>query len=394
VADRIVVVGGGFAGFWAAVAARRIAGSKLSIMLVSREPKLQIRPRLYEAAPHDLAVDLSPLLEKVGVDFVAGEVSTLEVPNRLIWLRAGNASSYTRLVVATGSCMQRPKVLGADLAHSIDTQRDAIVFDERLAQIVRTSPQPTIAVVGAGFTGIELALDLRDRIAVHGTEIQAMDSRVILIDRAGVVGRNLGSGPRPAIEAALGEARVELLLAKTITALTATRVVFDRGALDADAVVLTTGMIAAPFAAEVPGAHDELGRIMVDRTLRSTSAREIFVAGDAAAAEGGDGRLVLQSCQHALQLGRFAGENAARDLLALPLLDYVQPPYITCLDLGRAGAVFTRGWDRVVERAGVEAKTIKRRINTEVIYPPANGTREELLALSSLDPREQRPLRR
>jgi NADH dehydrogenase len=394
VADRIVVVGGGFAGFWAAVAARRIAGSRLSIMLVSREPKLQIRPRLYEAAPNDLAVDLSPLLEKVGVDFVAGDVSTLEVPNRLIWLRAGNASSYTRLVVATGSCMQRPKVLGADLAHSIDTQRDAIVFDERLAQIVRTSPQPTIAVVGAGFTGIELALELRDRIAVHGTEIQAMDSRVILIDRAGVVGQNLGSGPRPAIEAALGEARVELLLAKTITALTATRVVFDRGALDADAVVLTTGMIAAPFAAEVPGAHDELGRIMVDRTLRSTSAREIFVAGDAAAADGGDGRLVLQSCQHALQLGRFAGENAARDLLALPLLDYVQPPYITCLDLGRAGAVFTRGWDRVVERAGVEAKTIKRRINTEVIYPPANGTREELLALSSLDPREQRPLRR
>ena len=393
-ADRIVVVGGGFAGFWAAVAARRIAGSKLSIMLVSREPKLQIRPRLYEAAPNDLAVDLSPLLEKVGVDFVAGDVSTLEVPNRLIWLRAGNAISYTRLVVATGSCMQRPKVPGADLAHSIDTQRDAIVFDERLAQIVRTSPQPTIAVVGAGFTGIELALEVRDRIAVHGTEIQAMDSRVILIDRAGVVGRNLGSGPRPAIEAALGEARVELLLAKTITALTATRVVFDRGALDADAVVLTTGMIAAPFAAEVPGAHDELGRIMVDRTLRSTSAREIFVAGDAAAAEGGDGRLVLQSCQHALQLGRFAGENAARDLLALPLLDYVQPPYITCLDLGRAGAVFTRGWDRVVERAGVEAKAIKRRINTEVIYPPANGTREELLALSSLDPREQRPLRR
>jgi NADH dehydrogenase len=394
VADRIVVVGGGFAGFWAAVAARRIAGSRLSIMLVSREPKLQIRPRLYEAAPNDLAVDLSPLLEKVGVDFVAGDVSTLEVPNRLIWLRTGTAISYTRMVVATGSCIQRPKVPGADLAHSIDTQRDAIVFDERLAQIVRTSPQPTIAVVGAGFTGIELALELRDRIAVHGTEIQAMDSRVILIDRAGVVGRNLGSGPRPAIEAALGEARVELMLAKTITALTATRVVFDGGALDADAVVLTTGMIAAPFAAEVPGAHDELGRIMVDRTLRSTSAREIFVAGDAAAADGGDGRLVLQSCQHALQLGRFAGENAARDLLALPLLDYVQPPYITCLDLGRAGAVFTRGWDRVVERAGVEAKTIKRRINTEVIYPPANGTREELLALSSLDPREQRPLRR
>ena len=126
--------------------------------------------------------------------------------------------------------------------------------------------------------------------------------------------------------------------------------------------------------------------------MRAGSAREIFVAGDAAAADGGDGCPVLQSCQHALQLGRFAGENAARDLLGLPLVDYVQPPYITCLDLGRAGAVYTRGWDRVVERTGSKAKAIKRWINTEVIYPPVDGARETLLALSCLDPKDQYPV--
>jgi NADH dehydrogenase len=393
-AARIVVVGGGFAGFWAAVAARRIAGSTLSITLVSREPVLQIRPRLYEADPNDLAVELLGLLGRIGVEFVAGEVSKLDVSNRTIRLRTSDTISYARLVVATGSTMHRPKVPGAELAHSIDTQRDAIVFDERLAQIVRTAPRPTIAIVGAGFTGIELALEMRDRIARHGTAVQAKQARVILIDRADVVGRQLGSGPRPAIEAALAADKVELLLAKTIRALSSTRVAFADGALNSDAVVLTTGMVAAQFAAEVPGAHDELGRIVVDQSLRARSAREIFVAGDAAAADGGDGHLALQSCQHALQLGRFAGENAARDLLALPLVKYVQPPYITCLDLGRAGAVYTRGWDRIVERTGSEAKAIKKRINTEVIYPPIEGTREELLELSSLDPRDQRLSRR
>jgi NADH dehydrogenase len=393
-AARIVVVGGGFAGFWAAVAARRIAGSTLSITLVSREPVLQIRPRLYEADPNDLAVELLGLLGRIGVEFVAGEVSKLDVSNRTIRLRTSDTISYARLVVATGSTMHRPKVPGAELAHSIDTQRDAIVFDERLAQIVRTAPRPTIAIVGAGFTGIELALEMRDRIARHGTAVQAKQARVILIDRADVVGRQLGSGPRPAIEAALAADKVELLLAKTIRALSSTRVAFADGALNSDAVVLTTGMVAAQFAAEVPGAHDELGRIVVDQSLRARSAHEIFVAGDAAAADGGDGHLALQSCQHALQLGRFAGENAARDLLALPLVNYVQPPYITCLDLGRAGAVYTRGWDRFVERTGSEAKAIKKRINTEVIYPPIEGTREELLELSSLDPRDQRLSRR
>ena len=207
---------------------------------MSREPALQIRPRLYEAEPKDLAVDLLPLLETVGVEFVAGDVSTVDVSHRRIRLRTGNAIFYARLVVATGSTMRRPRVPGAELAHSIDTQHEAIVFDERLAQVVRTSPQPTIAVVGAGFTGIELALVLRDRIARHGTAVQAEHARIILIDRADVVGRQLGSGPRPAIETALAKDRVELLLAKTITALGPTRVAFADGGLNTDAVVLTT----------------------------------------------------------------------------------------------------------------------------------------------------------
>jgi phosphatidate cytidylyltransferase len=51
-------------------------------------------------------------------------------------------------------------------------------------------------------------------------------------------------------------------------------------------------------------------------------------------------------------MGRFAGENAARDLLGLPTLSYAQPVYRTCLDLGRAGAVLTQGWDRAVVATG------------------------------------------
>jgi NADH dehydrogenase FAD-containing subunit len=96
----------------------------------------------------------------------------------------------------------------------------------------------------------------------------------------------------------------------------------------------------------------------------------------------GDGHLALQSCQHALQLGRFAGENAARDLLGMPLIPYRQLRYVTHLDLGRSGAVSTNGWERAVRLTGEEAKALKRRINTEVIYPPSMASRERLLALS------------
>jgi NADH:ubiquinone reductase (H+-translocating) len=76
--------------------------------------------------------------------------------------------------------------------------------------------------------------------------------------------------------------------------------------------------------------------------------------------------------------GRFAGYNAASDLVCLPLQAYRQPLYTTCLDLGHSGAVLTKGWDRRVEATGEHAKTIKRRINTQLIYPP--GDREAILA--------------
>jgi NADH dehydrogenase len=387
----LVIVGGGFAGFWAAMAARRMGGTVVDVRMVSPAPDLQIRPRLYESDPETLSVDLAPLLAKTDVEFVRGEALGLDVAGRRLRIDSGELA-YDRLVVATGSRMRRPPVPGGAEAFSIDTQTEAIAFDLRLAEIAKTNDTPSIAVVGAGFTGIELALELRDRIARHGDRRQAERLRVVLIDRAPVVGRALGPGPRPVIESALADARVELLLGATVTGLGSDRVVLADGTrLDVDAVVLTTGLAASEFTAHVPGPRDQLNRIVVDRFLRAREASDIFVAGDAAAADGGDGHRVLQSCQHALQLGRFAGENAARDVQRLPLVSYVQPPYITCLDLGRSGAVLTRGWNRSVEKVGAEAKDLKRRINTQVIYPPEDATREELLALSRLDPAEQKP---
>jgi NADH:ubiquinone reductase (H+-translocating) len=384
--DKILVIGGGFAGFWAAVAARRVAGSRAEVTLVSREPVLEIRPRLYEARPETLAVALLPLLRKVDVGFVRGEAIGLDAAGKTVTLVGGDRLAYDRLVVATGSRMRRPPVPGAEAAFSVDTQAEAIAFDQRLGEIVGDVAAPTIAVVGAGFTGIELALELRDRLVAHGANGAAERLRIVLIDRAEVIGPELGPGPRPQIEAALAAADIELRLGAAVSALAADGVSFaDGSVLAADAVVLATGMAASPFAGEVPGARDALGRVVVDAALRVPAAPEVFVAGDAAAADTGDGHRALQSCQHAGQLGRVAGENAARDLVGLPPLPYTQLRYVTCLDLGRSGAVVSQGWERRVEKTGGEGKAVKRWINTKLIYPPADGTAEALLASSNTD---------
>lgn len=385
----VVVVGGGFAGFWAALAARRVAGDRLDVQLVSRDPLLQMRPRLYEANPETLAVDMRPLLAKAGIGFIAGEAVGHDAEGCRLLLGSGDEVPYSRLVVTTGSRMQRPPIPGADRVHSIDTRAEAMAFDEHLKTLVATNPAPVVAVVGAGFTGIELALEMRDRLLAHGAEAAAGNAEVHLFERADAVGPELGAGPRPVIERALAEAGVEVHLGVTVEALAPDRVSLAAGVVDADVVVLTTGMKAADFAAALPGEHDPLGRLVVTPELRVPNLPNVFAAGDSAAADTGDGHLALQSCQHAQQMGRFGGENAARDLLGLPLVSYAQPAYVTCLDLGRSGAVLTQGWDRQIIEAGGAAKTTKQWINRDLIYPPADVAGADLIARSSLDPAEQ-----
>jgi NADH dehydrogenase len=82
-------------------------------------------------------------------------------------------------------------------------------------------------------------------------------------------------------------------------------------------------------------------------------------------------------------MGAFAGNNAAAELLGVPTKPYHQKAYVTCLDLGAAGALFTRGWDRKVEMVGAVAKKTKQEINTVWIYPPRA---ERAAALASADP--------
>jgi NADH dehydrogenase len=122
----------------------------------------------------------------------------------------------------------------------------------------------------------------------------------------------------------------------------------------------------------------------VDRDLRVPGAAGVFATGDAAKAACDDiGTYALMSCQHATRMGAFAGHNAAADLLGEPTKPYHQKDYVTCLDLGAAGALLTVGWDRKVGMVGEKAKKTKQEINTVWIYPPKP---ERAAALASAEP--------
>jgi len=382
---RLVIAGGGFAGFWAAAAAARLRRdaslSSLEILLISRDDHLVIRPRLYEPDPSSMAVPLIPRLEAIGVGFAQAEIDSIDLTNREV-RSTSSAISYDRLVLATGSQLARPA--GAPGAHGfdIDTLAGAAALDRHLHGLAarpESEGRWTVAIAGGGFTGIELATALPERmreIAGNGTV------RVIVVDPASRVGATLGDGPRSAIREALAVAGIEERTGVTIASADAAGITLSSGERVAcQTLVFTTGMRASPLAGKISTRTDALGRMAVTPELRVSGVDNVFAAGDVAHAEADGGHAILQSCQHAQVTGRFAGHNAASDLAGLQLQAYRQPLYTTCLDLGESGAVLTKGWDRTVESTGEDAKAVKRRINTELIYPPADG--DAILAAAS-----------
>ena len=92
-----------------------------------------------------------------------------------------------------------------------------------------------------------------------------------------------------------------------------------------------------------------------------------FAAGDAAWAMMDDRHASVMSCQHGRPMGRFAGHNVVCDLFGEPMLPLRIPWYVTVLDLGAWGAVYTEGWDRHLITKGEAAKKTKAEPNNEVM---------------------------
>jgi len=387
----IIIVGGGFAGIWAALGAARQAAeheANVKIKVVSKDPYLNVRPRLYEKNPDALRTPLAPTLDPIDVEFVEGTVTSTNIAAQTVELVEAEGRTrrmpFDRLILATGSELKELPVPGlADHGWNIDTYDAAINFDRHLKTVLQSPEGPghnTFVIIGAGFTGIELATEMRDRVAEHGGATIAESARIVLVEKADAVGPDLGSNPRPAVEAALQQAGIELKLGISVDAVSSDSVTFSSGeTIDAKTVVSAAGMEAKALSRPPPADRDELGRIVTDESLRAVGLHNVFVAGDAARAFVDDEHVALMSCQHAMEMGKFAGYNAVNDLLDLPLRRYRQPVYLTCIDLGRSGALFTSGWDRQIQMSGDDAKNMKRQINTQWIYPPV-GTREQILS--------------
>ena len=332
---RVVIIGGGFGGLFAARALRR---ANVSVTLIDRAQHHLFQPLLYQCATGilsegEIAVPLRDLLEKhKNVDCVMAEVVDFDAEgHRVIAQRVGGGRleyGYDDLIVAAGvqqSYFGHPEYAG--WAPGMKTLEDALAIRRRVYgafEMADTAADPaerrswlTFALVGAGPTGVELAGQIRElatkTLRSEFRSIEPGDARVLLFDGGGAPLASFGpklSGRAAEILQGLG---VEQHMGTLVTHV-------DRGWLevrdhagqqtryDASTVLWTAGVEAPPVAealARATGAErDRSGRIAVEKDLTIPGHPEISVIGDVMSLDKLPG-----VAEVAMQSGLYAGHR-------------------------------------------------------------------------------------
>lgn len=313
-APKIVIVGAGFAGMWAALSASRkleVAGKadgSVEVILIAPEPTLYIRPRLYENDVSTASAPLTDLLGAAAVQYVQGTVQQILVEKHLLEYVSADGSTLTlvfdRLILASGSKLFRPEtVVGlAEYSFDADQMENALKLDahlKSLAALPDTPARNTIVVCGGGFTGTEIAAEMPQRM--RGILGEDADIKVIVLERNDDI-NFMGPKSSPVVTEALASLGVKVLTRQSAASIDAEGVTTASGTRIASRTVIwTAGMRASALTAQIPAERDQIGRLLVTQNLQVVGLDHVYATGDTAHVAADDqGHLALMSCQHAM----------------------------------------------------------------------------------------------
>ena len=341
----VLVLGGGFAGVYAARAvSRQLRGrAEASVGLIAAENHMVFQPMLPEVAGSELSprhvVNPIRLLCR-GVHVLKGEVEEIDPEARTVLLNAGAFTAshrigFGQLVLALGAVVDLRRIPGM-AEHSLLMQNvgDAMKLRETLiSRLEEANLEPDrerrrqllqIAVVGGGYSGVETAgqiIDLLDSIHQYYSTVERGDFRVSLIHsrrhRLPTMTRRL-RGYTADKRAGRG---VELMLGARVATVTAARVKLDDGReLPVSTVVSTVGNAPHPVVAglcERHGLPSERGRIRVEPSGRVAGSDFLWAAGDCAAMPmpGEPGEFCPPTAKFAMRQGELLGGNVAATFL-------------------------------------------------------------------------------
>ncbi len=334
--QRVVILGGGFAGTTAARAfERRASRDEVSVTLVDRDNYTLFTPMLPEVSsgavePRHIAPPLRALLRKT--QFQMGEVDGIDFERRRVTIRndkVGRSTElpYEQLVFALGAVASTHGVPGAD-SHTLalKTMDDAIAMRDATIRSLEAAATLsddaarraflTFVVVGGGFTGVEAAGELRGflraaaRFYPHGDEVHV----VLVAGKARLL---------PQLPAALGAAAEKMLAARGV------EIVFDDEAAAVDAggvtlssgkryesktIVWSAGVATPPLVAHLDVEHSKDHAIVVRSDFSVPSRPGVWALGDCAQVPKPGGGSYPQTAQHAVREGSVLARNVLASL--------------------------------------------------------------------------------
>jgi NADH dehydrogenase len=353
---RVVIVGGGFGGLYAARALRR---APVEVTVVDRRNHHVFQPLLYQVAmaglsPGDIASPIRWILRRQkNVEVILAEASGFDLAaNRLIL--TDDVLEYDYLIVATGATHA---YFGHDewrrTAPGLKTLEDAleirrrvlIAFEraEREKDPARRTAELTFVVIGGGPTGVEMAGALaeisRHSLAKDFRHFDPGSARILLVEGGPSI---LSAFPEDLRQAALRDLErlgVTVRTNSIVTDVGPGVVSIGGDSIQAETVLWAAGVSASPLGAALGVPLDRAGRVRVLPDLTIPGASNVFVIGDLASLAGEDGRPLPGVAQVAIQMGRHAVHNILRAIERQPLRPFRYHDLGNMATIGRASAI-------------------------------------------------------
>src|SRR3954453_16146454 len=331
---RVVIVGGGFAGYHAAKKLSRRIGDTAEIVIVNQTDYFLYLPLLPEVSsglldPRRITVSIAQTLPKARL--VLGTVDTVDLPGRKVAYLdpEGNRGelTYDRLLLATGSVNKLLPIPGVGkYAHGFRNIAEALYLRDHIVRqidLADATDDPeerearlTFIVVGAGYTGTEVAaqgvLFTEELIAAH-PRLAGLRARWLLCDMAPRVLPGLGEHLSSTADRVLHERGVDVRVETSVSEAKAGGVVLsDDTELATRTLIWCVGVRPEPVV-ESLGLETKQGRLVVDKYLQIPARPEAFACGDVAAVPDltHEGGVTAMTAQHAERQGIRAGKNIA-----------------------------------------------------------------------------------
>jgi NADH dehydrogenase len=329
---RILVVGAGFAGLYAAMGLRPLARAGHRVTVVNPENFMQYQPFLPEVAsatidPRAVVVPLRTVLRHC--EIVVGEVERLDHRERRATVRTADGRErslgYDVVVLTPGSTSRVLPVPGlAEHGVGFKTVQEAIYLRNRILsqlEVAATTDDPdrrraalTFVFVGGGYAGVEALGELedlaRDAIATYPA-LEPAEMRWVLVDAAPKILPELGAELAAYAAEQLAHRGVEIAVDTRLSSYEDGVVRLSDGrSFAAETLVWTAGVRPAALARDSGLAVDEAGRLLADGYLRVVGVEDAWTAGDAAAVpDRTTGGIVPPTAQHGMRQGRRLARN-------------------------------------------------------------------------------------